>query len=491
MPLPKDVRFVSFDCYGTLIDWESGAYDAYQKEADRDGFTIDRNVLIPLFIGHPARDPERLVRAVRRGAAPHGRALGQGDGLGPRAVALELPAQQRARLAGLPRDQRPARALRQEVRDRDPVEHRRQAARRDSAPLPRGLRPRGHRPAGAQLQARPGALQGVPAPDRGQEGLGAHRERLLHRRRALREGEDPGDLGQPPRRDARGRTRRSRTRRSRRSATPPSCSAWRRGWREGCRGPPGRDRRHEPDLADQRHGAARRRRGGADRLAVLPGRARGAAEPAAARRASSRTRCSPPTRTTTTCWAASRSRTWRWAWGTRRWSASVPSPGAVQRELREEDARNYVVRGPRRWRSAACSRCPCPATSSWGSRRLELHPADGHTSDGTASCSQVRRAARVRATTSRRWRSRGSQPAGRWTTTAPRSRGSLPWWRAVDTVVPGHGPTHTREVALRILDEDADYLDALERGEERPALPRERDTPRQREIHVENLTRLG
>src|SRR5919199_4748551 len=50
VPLPKDVRFVSFDCYGTLIDWETGAYDAYQKEAQRDGFTIDRNVLIPLFI---------------------------------------------------------------------------------------------------------------------------------------------------------------------------------------------------------------------------------------------------------------------------------------------------------------------------------------------------------------------------------------------------------------------------------------------------------
>ena len=41
MALPKDVKFVTFDCYGTLIDWESGVYDAFQKEADRDGFTID------------------------------------------------------------------------------------------------------------------------------------------------------------------------------------------------------------------------------------------------------------------------------------------------------------------------------------------------------------------------------------------------------------------------------------------------------------------
>ena len=50
MALPKDVKFVTFDCYGTLIDWESGVYDAFQKEADRDGFTIDRDVLIPRFI---------------------------------------------------------------------------------------------------------------------------------------------------------------------------------------------------------------------------------------------------------------------------------------------------------------------------------------------------------------------------------------------------------------------------------------------------------
>ncbi|MGI8595753.1 MAG: hypothetical protein ACR2LY_00495 [Thermoleophilaceae bacterium] len=50
MPLPKDVKFVTFDCYGTLIDWETGAYDAYQKEADRDGFTVDRDTMIPLFL---------------------------------------------------------------------------------------------------------------------------------------------------------------------------------------------------------------------------------------------------------------------------------------------------------------------------------------------------------------------------------------------------------------------------------------------------------
>src|SRR5947209_14776276 len=58
VPLPKDVRFVTFDCYGTLIDWELGAYDAFQKEADRDGFTIDRAALAPLFV-NVQRDIER------------------------------------------------------------------------------------------------------------------------------------------------------------------------------------------------------------------------------------------------------------------------------------------------------------------------------------------------------------------------------------------------------------------------------------------------
>ena len=50
MPLPKQVRFVTFDCYGTLIDWETGAYDAFQKEADRDGFTIDKAQVSQLFV---------------------------------------------------------------------------------------------------------------------------------------------------------------------------------------------------------------------------------------------------------------------------------------------------------------------------------------------------------------------------------------------------------------------------------------------------------
>jgi hydroxyacylglutathione hydrolase len=65
-----------------------------------------------------------------------------------------------------------------------------------------------------------------------------------------------------------------------------------------------------------------------------------------------------------------------------------------------------------------------------------------------------------------------------------------PLAEAADTVVPGHGPPHGGDTASRLLEEDLEYLDALERREERPRLPEGRDTSFQRRIHAENLTRV-
>jgi 2-haloacid dehalogenase/putative hydrolase of the HAD superfamily len=50
MAIPKNVQFVSFDVYGTLIDWETGAYDAFAKEAGRDGVELDRDAVVDLFL---------------------------------------------------------------------------------------------------------------------------------------------------------------------------------------------------------------------------------------------------------------------------------------------------------------------------------------------------------------------------------------------------------------------------------------------------------
>ena len=49
MALPKRITLVTFDVYGTLIDWEQGVFEAFDKEAARDGFTLDREQLIANF----------------------------------------------------------------------------------------------------------------------------------------------------------------------------------------------------------------------------------------------------------------------------------------------------------------------------------------------------------------------------------------------------------------------------------------------------------
>jgi len=43
MAIPKQITFVTFDVYGTLIDWDDGAYVAFKREADRDGFTLEKD----------------------------------------------------------------------------------------------------------------------------------------------------------------------------------------------------------------------------------------------------------------------------------------------------------------------------------------------------------------------------------------------------------------------------------------------------------------
>jgi 2-haloacid dehalogenase len=80
LPLPKDVTFVTFDCYGSLIDWETGAFDAYQKEAERDGFTVDRSVVLPLFLSiqHEIQSGsyELYAEVLRRTAVRSAREMG-------------------------------------------------------------------------------------------------------------------------------------------------------------------------------------------------------------------------------------------------------------------------------------------------------------------------------------------------------------------------------------------------------------------------------
>jgi glyoxylase-like metal-dependent hydrolase (beta-lactamase superfamily II) len=154
-------------------------------------------------------------------------------------------------------------------------------------------------------------------------------------------------------------------------------------------------------------------------------------------------------------------------------------PGVAQKELRGADAEHYVER-PAPLSLGSFQSLPVPGYIGLGEEELELHPAEGHTADGTAVFA--------------RWA--GVLCVGDYLSDVEipivhdleEYRATLarlaPLVEAAATIVPGHGSPHDRDTALRLLDEDLEYLDGF--GE----LPAGRDTKRQREIHARNLLRV-
>ena len=174
MPLPKKVDFVSLEVYGTLIDWETGIHDAFQKEAEKDGFTIDHDRLIPLFIEKQREimsgSYELYAEVLRRTAVAVAEELGwELEPVRSSFLPNSIPSWPPFRDTNALLDR-----LKKKFYDpgasgvthRPDLEHRRQAARRHAPPPARRLRPRRDRAAGAQLQAGPRPLQGGQAPHR-------------------------------------------------------------------------------------------------------------------------------------------------------------------------------------------------------------------------------------------------------------------------------------------------------------------------------------
>jgi glyoxylase-like metal-dependent hydrolase (beta-lactamase superfamily II) len=158
-------------------------------------------------------------------------------------------------------------------------------------------------------------------------------------------------------------------------------------------------------------------------------------------------------------------------------------PGAAQRALRDGDAEHYVAR-TEPLSLGQLQALPVPGHVELGDQELELHPAEGHTADGTAYlarfadvlvCGDYLSDVEIPMLS----------PGGSLDDYRATLARLAPLVEASGTVVPGHGSPHDRDTALRILDEDVDYLDALERGGE-TKLPKGRDTRRQRQIDADN-----
>ena len=163
-------------------------------------------------------------------------------------------------------------------------------------------------------------------------------------------------------------------------------------------------------------------------------------------------------------------------------------PGAAHRELREFDEDHYVDDRPP-LSLAAVQELPVPGRLALGpgNRELELHPADGHTADGTAFyipwtgalvCGDYLSPVEIP------WISPGGS-AETYLATLERLRELV---QRSETVVPGHGRPLSRADALAVLEEDVAYLRALISSGSDAPLPAGRRTGAQRRIHEQNVS---
>lgn len=164
-------------------------------------------------------------------------------------------------------------------------------------------------------------------------------------------------------------------------------------------------------------------------------------------------------------------------------------PGEAQRELRDYDAAAYVERS-KPLSLGEVQALPVPGVLELGDQELQLLTAEGHTPDGMAIWAPwlgVLCTGDYLCPVEIPWIDAGGTVDDYRNTLARLA----PVVEQAESVVAGHGAPQSRAAALRQIDEDVEYLDALERGDERPALPKARDTKRQREIHATNLARLA
>lgn len=163
-------------------------------------------------------------------------------------------------------------------------------------------------------------------------------------------------------------------------------------------------------------------------------------------------------------------------------------PGTAQRELRDFDE-EYLIERPGPLSLSGVQALPVPGRCALGERELELHPADGHTSDGTAIWIPW-----ARALVCGDYLSPGAIPE-----LSPSSSvdGYLETLRRLEplveravAVVPGHGEPLDSARGASILREDVAYLEALRRDGIDAPLPATRRTGAQKRLHEYNVSLL-
>jgi len=166
-------------------------------------------------------------------------------------------------------------------------------------------------------------------------------------------------------------------------------------------------------------------------------------------------------------------------------------PGAAQRELREFDEQ-YLIDRPGPLSLPGVQALPVPGYCSLGERELELHPADGHTSDGTVVwipwagvlvCGDYLSPGAIPELS----------PSSSLDAYAATLRRLEPLVDRANVVVPGHGEPMDNVRAAAVLREDVAYVEALaaDPGSAASALPLARRDGGNRKLHEYNVSLLG
>jgi 2-haloacid dehalogenase/putative hydrolase of the HAD superfamily len=62
----EGIDLITFDCYGTLIDWESGIYTAIRAEAEPSGVALDRGQIISAYMAEEPAVESQPYRPYRQ-----------------------------------------------------------------------------------------------------------------------------------------------------------------------------------------------------------------------------------------------------------------------------------------------------------------------------------------------------------------------------------------------------------------------------------------
>jgi 2-haloalkanoic acid dehalogenase type II len=82
--MPPKYSVITFDCYGTLIDWESGIRQAFRDAARADAFALDDAAIIPVYAEAEAEVEREAYRPYREVLAESARRAASKLGWKPR-----------------------------------------------------------------------------------------------------------------------------------------------------------------------------------------------------------------------------------------------------------------------------------------------------------------------------------------------------------------------------------------------------------------------